>query len=85
MDEQVTTTETEAAEPDVLVAEHQRQMAKGGLLVTLDRISLVAMAASVAVMLQPWWAAGLKVGFFSTILCTVAQIVLSHLESPRRS
>ena len=47
----------------------------------LDRASLIGMALGVALMLQPWWATGFAVGFFLTILSTVAQIVFSHAAS----
>ena len=46
---------------------------------TLDRATLLAMAASVGLMLQPWWGHGLRVGFFLTAAATLAQIVVSHL------
>jgi hypothetical protein len=45
----------------------------------LDRATLLAMAASVGLMLQPWWGLGLRVGFFFTAAATLAQIVVSHL------
>jgi len=46
----------------------------------LDRGSLLAMAASVGLMLQPWWGYGLQVGFFLTAAATLTQIVVSHLR-----
>ncbi len=48
-----------------------------------ERWVLIAMAASVAVMLQPWWSGGLRVGFFATLVCTLAHIVVSHLPEKR--
>ena len=49
----------------------------------LESLSLRGMALGVAVMLQPWWAGGMRVGFFVAAGSTIAQIVLAHL--PRRS
>jgi hypothetical protein len=37
------------------------------------------MVLGVAVMLQPWWAGGMRAGFFLAAICTIAQIVLGHL------
>jgi hypothetical protein len=48
-----------------------------------DRLTLWGMALGVALLLQPWWAAGFQVGFFVTLAATVLQIVASHL--PRRA
>jgi hypothetical protein len=44
-----------------------------------ERLALLGLALGVALMLQPWWAGGMRVGFFVTLVSTVAQIVLSHL------
>jgi hypothetical protein len=49
------------------------------MMATLDKFSLIAMAAGVAMMLQPWWSGGFQVGFFVTLAATVMQIVTSHL------
>lgn len=45
----------------------------------LDRSTLVAIGAGLALMLQPFWDGGLRVGFFVTFAAVVAQIVVSHL------
>lgn len=45
----------------------------------IERAALVGMALGVALMLQPWWAGGLRVGFFATLAFTVLQIVAGHL------
>jgi hypothetical protein len=52
------------------------------MLRPLDRLSLALMPLGMALMLQPWWAAGLRVGFFVTIAGTLLQIVTSHLPPP---
>jgi hypothetical protein len=54
------------------------------LIVRLDRMTLVAIALGIAVMLQPWWDRGFRVGFFLTLIATVGQIVTSHML-PRRT
>ena len=46
-----------------------------------DRLTLVGMAVGVALLLQPWWAAGFRVGFFVTLASTLLQIVAAHLPS----
>jgi hypothetical protein len=46
---------------------------------TLDKLSLIGMAAGVAMMLQPWRTDGFRAGFFVTLLATVTQIVAGHL------
>ena len=46
----------------------------------LDRSALAGMAGSVALMLQPWWAGGLRAGFFLTAAFTLLSIVVTHLE-----
>lgn len=48
-----------------------------------ERWVLVGMACSVAVMLQPWWPHGMRVGFFATAFFTVLHIVVSHLPERR--
>ena len=45
----------------------------------LDRATLAAIGVGLALVLQPWWSAGFRVGFFVTIAAVVAQIVTSHL------
>lgn len=53
--------------------------ARGGTLVRLERFTLVGMALGAALMLQPWWPGGMRVGFFVTLAGTLAQIVLGHM------
>ena len=48
----------------------------------LDRFSLCAMAAGVALVLQPWWTSGFRLGFAVAGLGIVLQIVAAHL--PRK-
>jgi len=48
-----------------------------------ERIALIGMALGVAVMLQPWWNGGLRVGFFATALFSIAHIVVTHLPERR--
>jgi hypothetical protein len=57
---------------------------KTSLIVRLDRLTLIAIAIGIAVMLQPWWLKGFRVGFFMTLFATLAQIVTSHML-PRRT
>jgi len=47
---------------------------------SFDAATLWGMALGLALMLQPWWDGGLRVGFFVTLGGTVAQIVASHLR-----
>jgi hypothetical protein len=30
-------------------------------------------------MLQPWWEAGFRIGFFLTVVATLGQVVAAHL------
>ena len=48
-------------------------------IVFLDRLTLIGMAAGVTLILQPWWAGGLKSGFFAVLGFTIGQIIFSHL------
>jgi len=48
-----------------------------------EKYVLLGMLCAVAVMLQPWWAGGLRVGFFATALFTVLHIVVAHLPEKR--
>ena len=48
-------------------------------LARLERLTLAGMAVGVALMLQPSWPGGMRVGFFVTIASTLAQIVLGRL------
>jgi hypothetical protein len=54
-----------------------------GVAARLERASVIVMALGVALMLQPWWSGGLRVGFFVTAFGTLAQIVTSHLPERR--
>ena len=51
---------------------------------SLERSTLVVMALGVALMLQPWWPGGMRVGFFVTLAGTLAQIVLGHMAERAR-
>jgi hypothetical protein len=51
----------------------------GQIIVMLDRLTLVGMAISVLLILQPFWPHGFRVGFFATIVFTIGQIIFSHL------
>ena len=50
----------------------------------LERCALAGMACGVGLMIQPWWPWGMRVGFFFTAACTLAQIVLGHLPERGR-
>ena len=54
-------------------------------IVRLDRLFLWGIALAIALMLQTWWPGGFRVGFFATALCTLGQIVTSHLLPPERA
>ncbi|MBI5433046.1 MAG: hypothetical protein HZA52_09480 [Planctomycetes bacterium] len=43
------------------------------------------MAVGVAILLQPWWQAGFRVGFFVTLVATLLQIVAAHLPARARA
>ena len=47
-----------------------------------DRMTLAGIGISIFITLQPWWPAGLRIGFALTAGFTVAQIVASHVRSP---
>ena len=44
-----------------------------------DRATLLLMVAGLALMLQPWWDSGLRVGFFATLAGVILQTVAGHL------
>lgn len=48
-----------------------------------ERLVLAGMALGVAVMLQPWWSGGMRVGFFATACFTVLHILVAHLPDKR--
>jgi hypothetical protein len=52
---------------------------------SFDRWTLGGMAVGVAILLQPWWRDGFRVGFFVTLAATLAQIVASHLSNAERA
>ena len=56
-----------------------REPRAAGARARLDRISLVGLAAGLVAMLQPWWRAGFRAGFFLLLAATVLQIVAAHL------
>ncbi len=48
---------------------------------SLDRLSLAAMAAGMALVLQPWWRDGFPWGFAVTGAGVVLQIIAAHASS----
>ncbi len=50
----------------------------------LDRATLIGIGVGLALLLQPWWEKGFRVGFFVTLGATVAQVVASHLAARHR-
>ena len=48
---------------------------------SLDKLSLCGMGLGVALVLQPWWSAGFRVGFALTGASVVLQIIAAHLPS----
>jgi len=48
-----------------------------------EKLALLGLALGVVLMLQPWWAGGMRAGFFLTLASVVAQIVCSHLPEKR--
>jgi len=65
--------------PDAAADTASRRRPARGLLVLCDRLSLVAIAAGLALELQPFWSEGLRVGFVVTLAAVVAQILFGHL------
>ena len=51
----------------------------------LDRSALTGMALGVALILQPWWEHGFRVGFFLMICATALHIYTSHANRPEGS
>lgn len=64
-------------------ADVEPERSSQALSAKLERATLAGMALGVALMIQPWWSAGMRVGFFVTALSTIAQIVLSHVAEQR--
>ena len=54
-------------------------------LALLDRCSLAGIAAGVALVMQPWWQGGLRLGFFVVLAATVVQVVASHALPAERA
>ncbi|MBI3819508.1 MAG: hypothetical protein HY286_12505 [Planctomycetes bacterium] len=50
---------------------------------SLETAALAGMAAGVAVMVQPWWQAGMQIGFFMTAGFAILQNILAHLPGRR--
>lgn len=50
----------------------------------LDRCALVGMVVGVGLMLQPFWASGLRYGFFVAIVGTLLHVVTArrHTDAP---
>ena len=46
----------------------------------LDLLGRAGLAAGIAMMLQPWWAAGFRWGFFATAAFTLLHIATSRLQ-----
>jgi hypothetical protein len=46
----------------------------------VDKAAQWGMVLGVGFMLNPWWAEGLRYGFFLTALSTIVHIVTSHME-----
>lgn len=49
------------------------------LVARLERASIGIMALGIALLLQPWWESGMRVGFFVTAFGTLMQIVFAHV------
>jgi hypothetical protein len=52
-------------------------------LATAERIALLGMVIGVELMIQPWWAGGMRAGFFATAAFALGHIVVSHLPERR--
>ena len=52
---------------------------------TLDGISLGAMVAGIALVLQPWWREGFPWGFAVTAAGVVLQIIAAHRAPGKRA
>ena len=42
------------------------------------------MMSGIALVVQPWWNNGLRVGFFVTLVTTIAYIVVSHIPDKEK-
>ena len=47
-------------------------------LMITDSLAKIGLLVGIAIILQPWWSWGLKVGFFLTAAATVLHILTSH-------
>jgi hypothetical protein len=56
-----------------------RSASAQSFIVRADRVLFCGMALGTALMLEPYWAGGLKWGFFLTLGSTVLEIVTGHL------
>jgi hypothetical protein len=56
-----------------------------GRLRLADRSSLAAIGLSMLAMVQPFFGAGFRLGFFALLASTLAQIVVSHLRERGRA
>ena len=50
-----------------------------------DRLAQIGMALGIAIIFQPWWTGGLRVGFFATLVYTILHIITSHLVVPEET
>jgi hypothetical protein len=60
-------------------SEPARPTSAQSFIVRADRALFSGMALGTALMLEPYWAGGLKWGFFLTLGCTVLEIITGHL------
>ena len=51
----------------------------------LDRVAMVSITGGILLLVQPWWQAGFRLGFFATIAATLLHIVTSHLVEAEKS
>jgi hypothetical protein len=47
----------------------------------LDLLARAGLAAGISMMLQPWWAAGFRWGFFVTAAFTLLHIATSRMQT----
>ena len=50
----------------------------------LDITALVGMGLGMLLILQPWWAGGFRLGFFTTLVFTIMHIFTSHMNTEVR-
>ena len=75
---------SEAHEQTDLSDAKKQRMDDQAMMRWLDRCALVGMVAGVGLMLQPFWGAGLKYGFFVAAFSTVLHVATSRrqMEQP---